>query len=964
MTKKLILLILALPLLLMIILFTATDTVSRDIDVPVSSINIFGDEIVYLDLDRGETYEIEYAVYPTTAKNKEVVFSYAPVGEDEAAELSYSDGILTPLSAGISKVYLTTVDGGFKDSFIVEVSATALTDIEASAENTSLTVGQRISVTAKIYPENAHDAVLSYSSSDESVVKVSAAGLVSAVGRGEASVRVFSESNPTVYDEIAFTVKNADKLDLSASNISLKGNTGSFSLSVDTDTEYSVSHAFFDKNGIAIDGVIRAAVSELDTERGLYTFAFTFTDEAYIGDIVAKITLTDGTGSVTKECLISKVNKLEASFSHEGAFGISASQSSALTLTVTPEDAEVSISVSQNNANISYKVIGNRIIVTGIKSGVTKITAVLYDGDESATVSTFVAVKPKSLTVLENAATFGIEDIFTVGKYSSAGSVSEFYFHTSSPTEAGEGFAENLSWITSDPAVSVSADGLLSFEDSFTGTVDIKASFSYDGVTLSSSPMTVRCVGDGINVYNYKDLLTATRAERPAVLQASIKDDFGYENGNPVYTEIETTYDKTYYKNLSSDDTKVKVLIEFKNDLYGNGFVINAHNLAYGLDDTDQLRRDALFRGPKNFVAMSEGEGSAVSVKAQDNICFALYEGVKVINAELRACDLDAVGGSYDLTDLTYVGTTVEVLGDGVSIEYSRLTNGRTVLRVFGDANDPAKTVNLTVKNTVLSGAREFLLRMGSNCFVDGTEDNISPTLPGDKGSDYKTKASYNTFTDEAKAEYDESFIKTFVTLENSVFKDTGIFAVAIDAHFSGPALYDGSKLGSTLGSLIGSWKNLAKTSYGAKLTLKGDVRFYNWTDIEKVDSSSIIEIVGKSNYENMKIDVKKMVLDASEKEAFGDIIYDDLDTKYVHAGITFIGGGKNYGVVDLGSYSSHSFSVYEVSFDDIDRPELAIAAGSESFYFHVYDATTKSFLPEDQKRLLASGEAYDCIYK
>jgi hypothetical protein len=252
---------------------------------------------------------------------------------------------------------------------------------------------------------------------------------------------------------------------------------------------------------------------------------------------------------------------------------------------------------------------------------------------------------------------------------------------------------------------------------------------------------------------------------------------------------------------------------------------------------------------------------------------------------------------------------------------------------------------------------------MGSNCFVEGTEDDISPTLPSDKGADYLTKSSYNTFTDEAKAEYDENFIKTFVTVKNSVFKDTGIFAVAIDTHFSGPALYDGTKYNHVLGTLINHWQGLAKTSYGAKLTLEGDVRFYNWTDIENVDSTTLIEIVGNSNYENMRIDVKAMVLNAANEEAFKNIVYDDMDVKYVHAGITFFGGGKNYGVVDLSGYSSHAFSVYEVSFNDINRPELAVAAGSESFYFHIFDATTKSFLPEDQRRILASDGAYDCIY-
>ena len=964
MTKKLILLILALPLLLMIILFTATDTVSRDIDVPVSSIEIFGDEIVYLDLDKGETYTIEYAVYPTTAKNREVIFSYTPVGDDTVAELEYYDGVMTPLTAGISKVYLTTVDGGFKDSFIVEVSQSSLTKIEASADKTELTVGEKINIGAKLYPEYASDAVLGYSSSDESVIKVSASGSVSAIGRGEATVRVFSEAAPYIFDEISFKVKNTDTLDISTAAISVKGQNGSISLSVDTSNEHSITYSFFDNNGTPAESVISAVIEAVDEARGLYSLNFTFADSSYIGEVTAKITLTEGTKKITKECVISKVNKLTASFDNEGAFALSAGQSAALSFTVTPEDTDFSLSMTKDNENLSYKIIGDRVIVTGIKSGVTALSLVINDGQDSVTISTEVAVKPKSLTVIENAATYGIEDIFTVGKYEANGDLSEFYFHISSPTEAGEGYAENLFWMTSDPAVSVSKSGLIYFEEAFTDTVTITATFSYGGVTLSSSPMLVRCVGDGINVYSYKDLLTATRAERPAVLQASIKDDFGYENGKAVYTEIETTYDKTYYKNLSSSDTKIKVLIEFKNDLYGNGYSINAHNLAYGLDEAGKLRNDAIFRGPKNFVAMSEGEGSAVSVKAQDNICFALYEGVKVVNAELRACDLDAAGGSYDLNDLNFVGTTVEILGDGVSIEYSRLTNGRTVLRIFGDAAEPDKTVNATVKNSVLSGAREFLVRMGSNAFVDGTAEDPSPTLPGDKGTDHTAKASYNTFTDEAKAEYDESFIKTFVTVKNSVFKDAGIFAVAIDSHFSGPALQDGTKYNNVLGTLIDHWQNLAKTSYGAKLTLEGDVRFYNWTDIEEIDSSTLIEVVGTTSYENMNIDISSMVLSAAEKESFKNIIYDDLDTKYVHAGITFIGGGKNYGVVDLSAYSSHAFSVYEVSFDDINRPELAVAAGNESFYFHVFDATTKTFLPEDQRRMLASDGAYDCIYK
>ena len=65
MNKKLISLILVLPLILMISLFTAVNTVSLAVSVPVSKIEILGPEIVYLDLDKQEKHFIEYAVYPT-----------------------------------------------------------------------------------------------------------------------------------------------------------------------------------------------------------------------------------------------------------------------------------------------------------------------------------------------------------------------------------------------------------------------------------------------------------------------------------------------------------------------------------------------------------------------------------------------------------------------------------------------------------------------------------------------------------------------------------------------------------------------------------------------------------------------------------------------------------------------------------------------------------------------------------
>ena len=49
MTKKILLLVLFLPIIIMVCLFTTTDAVSLAIDIPVTGIDIVEENIVYLD---------------------------------------------------------------------------------------------------------------------------------------------------------------------------------------------------------------------------------------------------------------------------------------------------------------------------------------------------------------------------------------------------------------------------------------------------------------------------------------------------------------------------------------------------------------------------------------------------------------------------------------------------------------------------------------------------------------------------------------------------------------------------------------------------------------------------------------------------------------------------------------------------------------------------------------------------
>ena len=623
-----------------------------------------------------------------------------------------------------------------------------------------------------------------------------------------------------------------------------------------------------------------------------------------------------------------------------------------------------------SNANVEAAESNGYIFIDAAKAGVTELTVKAVNATnelESLTLTQYVVVSPATITVPNNfVQTNAIENIWTVGRYNSeklpALSVGV------NADKVGEGFYSNITWVSANENVTVSADGKITLADvaGEPELVEIKAVFSYKGITTESSSITVRCVYNGLNVFGYSELYSETKStdQRPIVLQTNIKDDFSSEN----FTWMESTYDVTYYHNVgkSAADMRIKVLLEIKSNIFGNGYEINAHNATIGtLDATGNPTDATLFRGPLNFVAMAE-TGGAISVKAQDNIVFGVYENVTLNNVVLKSCDLEAVDGAVDLSDLEFAGTTVEILGDNVTIEYSRLMNGRTVLRVFGDALDSDKKIHVDVKNTVIKSSREFNARIGSNRFV--YDENVaSPYLPGDTGADYKAKQKYNDMTDIEKANYDDSYINTFVTFKNVIFEDAGIFAIGIDTHFSGEALKDGSSFLS--GALVG-WNDLAKTSYGAKVTLDTDVRLYSWKPLDDIDSSTLIENTlaadgtGDGNiFANIKFDVKGIIKNAAKTEGYSNILYNYGGKDYVHAGIVFFGGGKNYGVVEnnITSGFNHTFSEYNVTLRELEgQGYLETAAGSEAFYFLVYNKNS-TFTYETQLNMT---NKYECLYK
>ncbi|MBR5143785.1 MAG: hypothetical protein IKW53_01930, partial [Clostridia bacterium] len=190
MTKKLILLILALPLFLMICLFTATSGVSLAVPISVSGIELLSESTVYMDLDNPkEQHLVEYTVYPTNAANKDVSISYLPLedenGKEETlAKFEYDSetGYLKPLAPGSAEVVITTVDGGYTARFTAIVTTRELVSIESTHPNLEasydvaldmvkydLEPGDTFKIQNNFNPVTASNLLVKYESSDPSI---------------------------------------------------------------------------------------------------------------------------------------------------------------------------------------------------------------------------------------------------------------------------------------------------------------------------------------------------------------------------------------------------------------------------------------------------------------------------------------------------------------------------------------------------------------------------------------------------------------------------------------------------------------------------------------------------------------------------------------------------------------------------------------------------------------------------
>ena len=993
MKKKIIALIMIIPIVFLIALFSVGKAAGVYADIPVTGIQITTqNEDGFIDVDVADYDPIAFLaqVQPVNARNQKYSFEISGVGGDEAPDgFKIIDGKLH-IDNVVGKVKITAISAekGFKDSVIVSAYSTKVLRIypkvngeKITSDVVSIDGGENV-FSAELYPENLSGETRIFEEiGDNHILKLNAVtGVAQALFSGETQVRITCPEGRGEGREKVLNVKV--NVDTDSTGFAVNGKSSGAKATVKNNATTAKLFVESKKDALDIsdlalpDGVSVDNIEKIGEKKFVLTLSFgkEFSDE----EISGMVGETDFSLEFVKYNLKVRTSYYDGE-DHDGeVVEIKQKNNTKVTYVANSEiddDVDVKFEIDGATDVITLEQYGPFANITAKKRGFAKIKITAeHDGKVIKEIKKTIRVVPNvySMEFTDSAKEYGIENILTIGGKNPKGRPDTRTIFVRVVTEAGSetftdefmnvAFSDDNSLFSCKAQPATNADAV-SAEIRATGTglttlnAELKNYNQYFGTNICAK-IRLRAVKEGRNVGNYEELKTVTEAGHIVVLTSDVM--LGVKNDGTAMTEDElkkdvkkfiTTYDKTYLENLEKSGENgvvnkyVQYLIEFKNHVYGNGFEINADKFTQCKDATGLPK---IFKGPLNFVAIS-----SASVKGQDNVSFLVRtDKVLINNVVLKGCSDDSLleeDGQFNLSKLNYVGTTLEI-AKSAKLLNSRVSNGRTVVRIFAGGstmgspvvedksafNVQDEKINVHIESCVLSNAREFILKIGSNRALKQTNE-VQRKLLDINNNQYSPYSESNK-TDKY---FNDNYLINDVTLKNSVLETSGLFSVGMETHFSGEFL---------LGDTITTWKDCAATSYASALRIVGDVKMLDWKNLSNVDSSTLIEVTGDAN-DWLSMNVAEMMKEVAQVDKkCRDIILNVGGTEYVHGGIAFYGGGYNYSYLDLtrANDETKQFGVYDVNISVLENSKdeniqnqgkmLPLAAGAGDFRFYLYN--------------------------
>ncbi|MFT8314005.1 MAG: Ig-like domain-containing protein, partial [Clostridium sp.] len=410
----------------------------------------------------GSNDYLSKTIYPYNAADQNVIWT---TSNSKVATVSTS-GTVTAVSVGTATITATTEDGSKTATCIVTVTPpVAVTSVTMSRTTDTLTIGGNDSLWATIYPYNAANQAVTWTTSDSKVATVSSSGYVTAIGAGTATITA-----TTVDGSKTATCKVTVTPPVAVTSVTMSRTTDTLTIG-GTDDLGTTIYPYNAANQAVIWTTSDSKIATVSSSG--YVTA--------IGAGTATITATTVDGSKTATCKVT-VNSPVAVTSvalSKTTSNLSIGGTDYISATVSPRNA-ANQAVIWTTSNSSVVIITNtysfgEVDIKGIAAGTATITATTADGSKIATCKVTVTA-PVAVTSVALSKT---KDTLTVGG-------TDYLNTTIYPYNAAN---KNIAWTSSDSSVAaVDSNGNVTAIGIGTATITVTTD---DGAKTASCVVTV-----------------------------------------------------------------------------------------------------------------------------------------------------------------------------------------------------------------------------------------------------------------------------------------------------------------------------------------------------------------------------------------------------------------------------------------------------------------------------------------
>ena len=442
-----------------------------------------------INLPIGETYKLKANVFPHTAHNKDVTWT----SSNNAVATVDSNGIVTSRSEGETTITVTTKDGSFKDSTVINViKEVSKNYIYLDIKDKDLYVGDTINANVVVSPDSSLLSDVVFSSTDSSVASIDSNGKIVAkkVGKTTITARIASEGI-FASKEIVVSEKKVEKIYLSSEYLSLHVND-KVTLQTYLYPNDASSYITYSSNDTNIASV---------NSRG---------EVVALKEGLATITVK-GNDNIFTQCIVEVKNSIVKT----GAVSVSVPKSNIdigetvkVTANVKPENA-TNKKVTYVSSDYSVARVDSNGNVYGVSAGTAVITATSSNGSSNS-----VSIKVNKTNINVNKIILDQNIKLSTGKSTSIG-------YTINPSNASN---VDIVWSSSDTSiVKVDNNGIITGVGAGTAKVTAKVgnvtgetvvsvmSVDVTKITLNTSDLTL-VVGETSNLKTFVEPALATNS--------------------------------------------------------------------------------------------------------------------------------------------------------------------------------------------------------------------------------------------------------------------------------------------------------------------------------------------------------------------------------------------------------------------------------------------------------------------